>query len=209
MKIPLLILGYERSGTTLLRRIVSMHPSLQYDIVHEQKDKLFKSNNIEDAIENLTIKSKQNGVFTGAISSILSGQKIPYIDFNTAKKSVNKFSVLFKDYWIIHIKRNMFDAVNSQVRTFKRNEKVCLRNYKKSVPLVLKFLREKNNVLLLDFENVLSNPRDQIKSLYEWMGDFHEDDSFIDKVMSTKNPWDYNGRIMCGLRYFNTIGKQK
>jgi len=34
---PILIIGFERSGTTLLRRVVSMCPALDYDLLHERK----------------------------------------------------------------------------------------------------------------------------------------------------------------------------
>ncbi|MCD6435596.1 MAG: sulfotransferase [Clostridiales bacterium] len=207
MKKPILILGYERSGTTLLRRIVSMHPDLEYDIVHEQKEKLFKSKTKEDSIRRLTIKSKQNGVFTGAISSILSGQKIPYLDFKTVKKSVDKFSQLFEEYWIIHILRNKDDAIKSQIKTFKRDKNICIRNYK-SVPLVMDFLKKQNNVLFFNFEDLLSDSFDNIKLIYEWMGDFNEDDLFLNKVISTKEQWNYKGRVMCGLRYFSDIKRR-
>jgi hypothetical protein len=208
LKKPLLILGYERSGTTLLRRIVSMHPSLEYDIVHEQKEKLFRSKTKKDAIHNLTMKSKQNGVFTGGISSIVSGQKIPYLDLETAKKAIDKFSYFFNEFWIIHIIRNKEDAINSQIRTFKRKKHFCVQRYDSSVPGVIGLLQERDNVLTVKFEDILDSPLDFTKYLYEWIGDFKENDSFVNKVISTKDLWIYNGRVMCGLRYFNSIKRK-
>ena len=60
LKIPILILGYERSGTTLLRRLVSMHPDLEYDIFHEKPHRVMKAKSRDEAIRKLTVDSMQN-----------------------------------------------------------------------------------------------------------------------------------------------------
>lgn len=207
MKLPILILGYERSGTTLLRRLVSMHPRMPFDIVHEQAAKLFKSGTKEEAIKRLTFKSKQAGVYTGGVSSLEAGQKIPYTSFKIAQKSINKFNSFFDDFSIIHIVRDSKNAVKSQVKTFKKNKGKCSQQYADSVPKVIKYLQSNKNVLTVNFENLLDNPLDEVRSIYEWIGDFNEGEDFLNKVTGTQEPWNYNGRTMPGLRYFNSIGK--
>lgn len=205
MKLPILILGYERSGTTLLRRLVSMHPKMPYDIVHEQANKLFKSQTKAEAIRRLSFPSKQKGVFTGGISSIEAGQKIPYTSFKTVQKSVDKFDKFFEKFHIIHIVRDPVGAINSQVKTFKKNEDKCIKQYFDAVPKVTQYLKSFNNVKTINFENLLNSPLEQLKSIYKWIGGFEQNDEFLNKVITTKEPWDYCGRMMPGLRYFSGI----
>ncbi len=207
MKLPILILGYERSGTTLLRRLVSMHPKMPFDIVHEQGKKLFTSETKEDAIKKLTFKSKQAGKYTGGTSSLEAGQKIPYTSFKTVKKSIDKFTHFFGDFSIIHIVRQPEGAVRSQVKTFKKKKNKCHQQYSESVPKVIEYLQSYKNVLTVSFESLLCNPLEEVRSIYEWIGDYNEDDDFLDRVTGTREPWGYNGRIMPGLRYFNSIRK--
>lgn len=184
-----------------------MHPKIPFDIVHEQGKKLFTSETREDAIKKLTFKSKQKGVYTGGISSLEAGQKIPYTSFKTVKKSIDKFSHFFGDFSIIHIVRQPEGAVRSQVKTFKKKEGKCYQQYSESVPKVIEYLQSYENVLTVNFESLLDNPLEEVRSIYEWIGDFNEDNDFLNRVTGTKEPWDYNGRVMTGLRYFNSIGK--
>lgn len=205
MKLPILILGYERSGTTLLRRLVSMHPRMPFDIVHEQCKKLFTSETKIEAIKRLTFKSKQKGVYTGGISSLEAGQKIPYTSFKTAQKSISKFAQFFEEFRIIHIVRDPIGAINSQVKTFKKNEDKCIKQYFDAVPKVTQYLKSFDNVKTISFEKLLNYPLEQLKSVYNWIGDFEQSDEFLNKVITTKEPWDYQGRILTGLRYFSSI----
>lgn len=209
MKLPVLILGYERSGTTLLRRLVSMHPNMPFDIVHEQSRKLFNSSSKEEVIKKLTFKSKQKGIYTGGISSIKAGQKIPYTNFKVAKKSISKFDSIFNNFFIIHIIRDPVGAIGSQVRTFNRDVNKCISQYFSSVPMVNKYLEDFKNVLTINFEELLRYPFEQVKLIYTWLGSFNEDDTFINLVISTIEPWNYNGRVMPGLRYFDNISETK
>jgi len=205
MKLPILILGYERSGTTLLRRLISMHPNMPFDIVHEQSKNLFASKTKDEAIKRLTFPSKQKGVYTGGVSSLEAGQKIPYINARTAQKSIDKFNSFFGKFHIIHIVRDPIGAINSQVKTFKKNEDKCIKQYFNSVPKVTQYLKSFDNVKTISFENLLNCPLEQLKSIYNWIGDFEQNDEFLNKVITTKEPWDYQGRMLPGLRYFSSI----
>lgn len=208
MNSPFFITGYERSGTTMLRRLVSMHPELDYEIIHERRKLLMNSSSAKDAIKNMTYDATQAGKKTGSIMSVLSGQKIPYINYNQAASSVDKFVSLFPNAFILHIVRNPISAINSQVKTFNRNPNKCVNNYFNSVPNTKKMLEKRANVRTVLYEDVVSDPLNSVKSIYEWMGK-PVNESYIDKVISTRDAWEFEGRIMCGLRNFDKIQNTK
>lgn len=202
-KSPILILGYERSGTTLLRRIVSMHPYLDYELIHENKKALLNCKNKTEALKKLTYPATQAKEKTGSIMSIISGQKIPYINFKDVKTIYDKFKQLFPEAYIIHIVREPLGSINSQVKTFHRNPQKCIDNYFNAVPKARKFLHNKNT-LEICFEGLLKNPLEEVKKIYEWIGG-NVPIEHIDKVISTKDPWHNGKRVMSGLRYFDKI----
>lgn len=208
MNTPILILGYERSGTTMLRRLVSMHPGLSYDLVHERPKVLFRCKGREDAVRQLTFQARQEGKETRGRQSILSGQKIAYARVATVRKTLSKFKAFFEHVHIIHIMRDPVYSISSQVRKFHRNSRVCTWAWFHCVPKVIKLLVPERNVRTVWFEDICGAPQETLTSLYAWMGE-EVPAAFVSKVISTRDPWEYNGRIMSGLRYFDTISAKK
>jgi len=178
---------------------------MPFDIVHEQANKLFGSKTKDEAIKRLTFPSKQKGVYTGGISSLKAGQKIPYVNVQTVRKSIDKFNIFFDEFHIIHIVRDPIGAINSQVKTFKKNEDKCIKQYFDAVPKVTQYLKSFDNVKTISFENLLNSPLEELGSIYKWIGDFEQNNEFLHKVITTKEPWDYRGRMLPGLRYFSSI----
>ena len=209
MKTPFLVIGYERSGTTLVRRLMSMHPALEYDLVHERPREMLKCKKTKQAIRKLTSPATQAGEKTGGTMSILAGQKIPYVNYIFALRVVKHFISLFPEASIVHVVRNPAEVIESQVRTFKKNATKCAEAYKSSVPPMIKFCsRLRNRNAMICYGRVTSEPMDLLRVLYEWMGE-EVDEEHIKKVISTRDPWDYDGRMMCGLRYFDSVKAQK
>jgi len=204
MNIPLLIIGYERSGTTLLRRLTSMHPELEADIVHEKRKWLMSAQTREEALDVLTFSSRQAGKETGGKSSVRSGQKMPYANFKSIKEAVEKFYSFFPNSYLMHIIRDPVTTINSQVKSFNRNPKRCIKNWFSSVPLTYKYARSMPNNCVVCYENLVTNPREVLGNIYEWMGQ-RVSDEHLEKVITTRENWDYNGRKMPGLRRFDTI----
>jgi hypothetical protein len=216
MRKPIFITGYERSGTTLLRRLISMHPNLQYELVHENIGPMMKAKTRGEAITNLTYPATQAGKKTGSTMSLESGIKMPYLNYSQAKKQIMKFLDLFigEGGSVIHIVRHPVGAIDSQMRTFKKKFEVCFKNYFEAVPNVSYIIKKLTPVSLeVSFTELLTNPSTTLTAIYEWLDDpfgvkarGSYDKDYIDKVLSTKNPWDYRGRIMPGLRYFDSVG---
>jgi len=205
---PILILGYERSGTTLLRRIVSMHPGLDYELVHENAKKLYSCQTRKQALRKMTYPGTQAGKRTGSTMSIRAGQKIPYMTLKEAKRAYKKFDSLFDTFRVIHITRNPVGCINSQVKTFNRDPSRCVRNYFNSVPQVSKLLADHPKILRVQYEDLVGDPRHEIARIYSWVGG-EVSDEHIKAVMSIRDPWKCDGRVMPGLRYFDRIEKQK
>ena len=57
------------------------------------------------------------------------------------------------------------------------------------------------------YEKLIKDTVNEVSSIYHWIGN-NVETSYIEKVISTKTPWEYNGRMMPGLRYFDKIENQ-
>ncbi len=79
-----------------------------------------------------------------------------------------------------------------------------MKCYFNSVPKVKEFLKNDQLFYEIIYESLIMDVQSEIKKLYEWLGG-EVDPNHIDRVISTKEPWEYKGRIMPGLRYFNKI----
>ena len=204
MNVPILIVGYERSGTTLFRRLVSMHPGLDYALVHEKRKWLMNAKTKEEALNVLTFDSNQAGNKTGGTSSVRSGQKMPYTEFETIKEAIDKFYSFFPESFMMHIIRDPITTVNSQVKSFSRKPSRCIKNWFSSVPKVYKYARSKPNNCVVCYENLVTDPKTTLGNIYKWMGQ-EVSDEHIEKVINTREHWDCNGRQMPGLRRFDNI----
>lgn len=204
MNVPILIVGYERSGTTLLRRLVSMHPGLEYELVHEHPELLEAAKNASHAIKTMSYPATQQKKKTGSTMSVQAGQKTPYASFSQAKGNIDKFRELFPRAYFMHIIREPLETISSQVKTFNRRADKCIRHYFLAVPKAYKYVLSLPNSCTVRYENLVARPQEVLSSLYEWMGEKVADD-FISRVISTRDPWEWEGRVMPGLRYFDNI----
>jgi hypothetical protein len=94
--------------------------------------------------------------------------------------------------------------VSSGVKTFSANPLIRIVQYFTTVPRVRKLLRRYDGVLELRYEDLIRSPNEVTRTIYDWMGGA-VDAAYIDKVLTTKDPWEYEGRVMPGLRYFDRI----
>lgn len=197
LQLPILILGYERSGTTLLRRLVSMHPDIKSGLVHENQMKLLKSTSKEDAIKKLG-------------PQLLSGQKVAYTSFKRVRGVTQKFFTYFPTTRILHINRNYIDCIRSQNKTFKKNIKRCKEDYFNSVPKVREHIKKFEGTKEIYYEELVFHPFEVVTKLYKWMGGSEVKEEHIRKVISTRKSWTTKeGHHMSGLRYFDTITSKK
>lgn len=201
---PIFVTGFERSGTTLLRRIVSMHPALRYDLLHEQR-KLLQYSTKQEAINNYRMEVTQAGKKLGSYASIESGEKIPYYeDASFIVHYVERILKWWPDACVIHIIRKPEDIVKSCKKTFGRLPHNVRSYYKNNVGFMVEYIELIGNAIQIPYELLIAEPLAMVKKIYSFVGDC-PDDEYIQRVISTKDPWLYNERIMCGLRYKDSI----
>lgn len=190
MSRPILILGYERSGTTLLRRIISMHPNIP-KIGHEKGSVFLNCDNRQEAINKLP--------------NIKFGKKIAYISFKRIELYIEKYRNFFPKSLIIHIIRNPIYVINSQMQTFNKNFDKCLETYFKSVPLLNDYLLKLRNIYIIKYEELINNPFEEVSFLYYIIKQIEIPKDIIKKIISTKESWTLKNKKMCGLKYFDKI----
>lgn len=200
MKLPIYVLGFERGGTTLLRRLVSMHPGLLYDLRHEDANPLLRAKTMEEFLKAGTRKSKEGG-----ISCILSGMKMPYGGPEKVARIIRAIDGFLPGVRALHILRDPQEVLSSLLRVFHRNFEREVWSYFNNTPKVLEFLRTQvPDSMFISFTQLTEQPALVLDRVYTWMGEAASPEH-IEKVISTKGPWEHNGRIMPGLRYFDRV----
>jgi len=188
------VTGFESSGTTMLRRIISMHPCLQKDLIHEGK-KLFSYSDRNDADMRYGDK----------YTSVVSGEKIPYF---CNHEYVVQYIRRWKQYWpnapIFHIIRNQAKIAASSARRFGRSYDYTMDTYKKNENYMRAFLQDISDVQHVFYELFVVEPIRTVKSIYDYIGG-DVSYQYIRKVISTRDPWYYGKKRCCGLRYKETV----
>ena len=164
----ILIYGFQRSGTTLLRRLIGLHPEVKR-MFHEQ----LVLRRLEPNPRMLRIYLRNMGV---DIKNDNWGEKVPY--YNTAKrmspiKYCEKWMETFrKKGKIIHIIRHPYDSAFSVVKKYNDINGITgpLKIYKNVVPKVLKTLDCGYPVLNIKYEDLLMNPDETVYKIYDFCG---------------------------------------
>jgi len=163
----ILITGFQRSGTTLLRRILTIHPEVR-KIFHES----FLLSRYQDK-ESLLNFIKQTKINKKPYSW---GEKVPYYP-NLRKIPVLKYCQTWNNYFknnsrIIHIIRHPYDVALSNVTKFKdiNNTKKVLGLYNRTVPKIAPLLSEIPSVYTVKYEDLLLNPDEIIYNIFKHCG---------------------------------------
>jgi hypothetical protein len=179
----ILVVGFQRSGTTLLRRLLQLHPQVRR-IYHENfllkicKDK----QTLIQFVENRGIDvTKDNW-----------GEKVPY--FPSARKfPIIKYCEKWNKFFnsksrILHIIRHPYDVAVSNVNKFKyiKNLEQPIRTYKGIVPVATKKIMKMNNTYTFKYEDLLINPDDMLFKIYKHCG-LKPDINFRKKMRTIKN----------------------
>jgi hypothetical protein len=193
---PVFITGFESSGTTLLRRIVSMHPYFSKDLIHEQK-KLLLYKTAQEAENN----------YYDEHSHIKCGEKIPYLgNCEFIMKYMERWREFWPDSLIFHIIRDNEEVAESCKRRFNRPANIVRQMHADSVRLVDCYINELGNYQIIPFKALTDNPVLWVKAIYHRMGEVPDDD-YIHKVITTREPWMHGDKRCCGLRYNDCVGR--
>lgn len=207
MRPPVLLLGYEGSGVELLRRIVSMCPAFDNNLVFDLDLSLSKIRNDHTLVQKLVEENVDASLFAGAAFA--------YTAFSQALSQLKGFRFFCKfclrppldQIAVIHVSRSPLFAINSRMHRHPSFGE-CLRSYFSSVPRVIELLDKepfvRASVLWVRFEDLTERPTEEVRRIYSWLG-YDVDQSHIDSVLSIKLPWFDGKRTMLGLGKFDRI----
>lgn len=141
------ITGFYRSGTTLLRRIISGHPNTG-SIFHEKR-----------------ILNNQNLI---PKTDLFWGEKLPYYNLNIIKYH-QKLSKRFPTVKTIHIIRHQVDSALSIMEKDKlKSIDHPLRVYSSIFPSIFRYFRKKS--LTIKYENLLLTPDTTLPLIWKYFG---------------------------------------
>jgi len=179
----ILIVGFQRSGTTLLRRILQTHPDIR-QMFHEQF-LLRACNNKNELIQFVDSKG---------INPFIEnwGEKAPFYP-NVRGISAIDYCRRWKRYFgqngrILHIVRHPIDVALSVVKKRgKGGVEHPLRLYKSIMRLNISKIQNIKNSFTFKYEDMLLNPDVMIPKIYECCGvDMNVD--FRENLMALENP---------------------
>ena len=160
----ILIIGFQRSGTTLMRRILEIHPQVR-KIYHERfllrrydsKVNLLRALNMIDPINDTW------------------GEKCPYYP-NIRKIPPYEYLNTWNEYFgdesrILHIIRHPIDVSLSAWKKKKRGSfNKPLRMYSKIMPKYIPKINNIKNVMTFKYEHILLNPNEILPQIFDFCG---------------------------------------
>jgi len=160
----ILIIGFQRSGTTLSRRILNCHPQVKA-LFHERfLLKRYKTKKaLFSALNNIDPNNDNWGEKCPYYPSI---RKIPVMDY------INTWNEYFgNESRILHIIRHPIDVSLSAWRKRKRGTfNGPLNKYAQIMPKYIPEIDSVDNVMTFKYENLLINPDDVIPQIFEFCG---------------------------------------
>ena len=159
----LFVTGFQRGGTTLVRRLLHTHPQVEC-MIHEGRI-LNKSKNIEDVYRVAQNYRKWEGDIDG-----VWGEKVPWNSGSGEEITsyINRWVKFFKeDARIVNIIRHPVDTGLSNQKKGWMGTAVTVNRWKTSMPRVIKRVKEYNHSgLNIVYENLLLNPKIVLERLF-------------------------------------------
>lgn len=180
----ILIIGFQRSGTTLLRRLVHLHPEVRR-MFHEAflLNKCKTQSSINDFVSRHGINLKKHNW----------GEKVPYYP-NVRKHPTIKYCQKWQEYFnaqsrIIHIIRHPYDIVFSTINKFKNvnNFNGPMKIYKRIIHRSVPEIYNMKNTFTIKYEDLLMNPDEVVYNIYKFCN-LKPDIDYKKLMLKIKNP---------------------
>lgn len=163
----ILVIGFQRSGTTLLRRLLQLHPQIR-KIYHEIF--LLKKYNDKQSLLQFVSQSGIN------IKTENWGEKVPF--FPTTKKNIIlKYCEQWNEYFgknsrILHIIRHPYDVALSNVKKFKyvKNIDKPIKLYKSVMPEFVETIGNMESTYTFKYEDLLLHSDEMMFNIYKHCG---------------------------------------
>jgi len=181
----ILIVGFGRSGTTLLMEFVGLHPQVRrmFDernmIFGRTKEELFRlrefrdrKNRVERVRANLETDTwGEKIIFVG--KSNLPSLYIKYETIEAMKHYCKKWNEFFlPDAKIIFIVRHPLDVIPSILRRRKKwaavDRQEQVKQHFEVMPKAIKFAKTLSNCLFIKFEDLTSNPVETLIKVFDF-----------------------------------------
>lgn len=197
----ILITGFQRSGTTLLRRLIDLHPDVQI-MIHEGRV-LKNANNVRAIKEGLFIYDNKRIRVEVDVNKNW-GEKIPWYNGsgNDALNYCRKWMILFgESARVIHIIRDVNDVVNSNLafKPVKDKEAAIRSKCVGSVKNVRNYLKSNERYMEVTFEDLVAKPRITLKRVFRFC-ELNRSDAVVNKITSARRD---------KLKYFDRINPDR
>lgn len=195
----ILVVGYQRSGTTLLRRLIGLHPDVSA-MIHEKKvlrhGKDKKS--VLKYVKRISKSCKENNNW---------GEKVPFYGNASILSYCKKWINIFGDEArVVHIVRHPVDVAISNVKMKKspaRSVDKAVNLYNKVYPKILKKIEEtdefRKKTIVVSFETLVTNPKEVLTDIFAFCK-LRNDEKIIEVISSAKKD---------SLRYFDGINSDR
>ncbi|MEH6764509.1 MAG: sulfotransferase [Aequorivita antarctica] len=210
------IISQPRSGSTYLQNLLSNNtevntcsePWLLLYFANQIKPSLlsadFNNQKTEEAFQEYLSKFPQlnfEATFKDFLLKLYAPmyQGFTYVIDKTPRywELIEELPILFPKSKILIIKRNPVDVLISIIKTWNLNTLRDLNEYRNDILLaphkIQSFVRtQKNNpnVCVVKYEDVIDNPQEIVKNLYQWIGL-----EYSDAVLQTGNNEKYKGKF--------------
>ena len=196
----ILVVGFQRGGTTLLNRLINFHPDVVKNF-HEKrfllhyltKEKLFtylQTQNIDPNKDNWGDKVPfYPSVFPGGAKS--------YINY------CKKWLKLGEDTRIIYITRHPIDiAISTKKFNWCKNLEEVIKYYSDfTIPSLEQFQQLKKG-MIISFETLVTYPNDSLSEIYSFCN-LNSSPDLIHKILNTKTAnWGKHQNYVDGSRAF-------